>query len=306
MTGTTRLRLMAVHAHPADESGKGAASLAKYAAEGADVLVVTCTGGERGSILNPVYPRHLGPVDMGAVRAREMERARRILGVRHHWLGHADSGPARPGAPLPAGCFARADLTAATAGLVRLIRRFRPHVITTHDQEGGHPHPDHVMAHRVTAAAFTEAGDPTAHPGTGQPWQPLKLYYGHGSHPARRTALHLAMRRRGSTLPCTPPPGEPAHQPHLTTRVPCAEYFPLRDRALLAHASQVDPHGVWFAVPTSVQQEVWPTDDYTLARSLVPADLPEDDLFAGITATGGTGTAAGLAPLPSDAAVVAP
>ncbi|MFI1735973.1 mycothiol conjugate amidase Mca [Streptomyces acidicola] len=301
----TRLRLMAVHAHPSDESGKGAASLAKYAAEGAEVLVVTCTGGERGTVLNPAHPRLDGPADMGAARARETERAVRVLGVRQCWLGYRDSGSSEPGDPLPADCFARADLTAATGRLARLIRHFRPHVVTTHDGEGAHPHPDHLMAHRVTAAAFTAAGDRTAHPGMGLPWQPLKLYYSHASHPARSTALHLALRGRGRTLPYTPLPDEPAHQPHLTTRVPCAEYFPRRDRALLAHASQVDPYGAWFAVPTTVQQEVWPTEDYTLARSLVPAELPEDDLFAGITTTGDT-TPAAPAPHASTVALAAP
>ncbi|MGW5041252.1 mycothiol conjugate amidase Mca [Streptomyces parvulus] len=296
MTGTTRLRLMAVHAHPSDESGNGAASLAKYAAEGAEVLVVTCTGGERGTVLNPAHPLPAGPAGLGATRARETARASRVLGVAQCWLGYPDSGPAEPGEPLPADGFSGADLTAATGRLVRLIRSFRPHVVTTHEGEGVHPHPDHLMAHRVTAAAFTAAGDRAAHPGAGPPWQPLKLYYGHASHPARSTALHLALRRRGATLPYTPPPGEPAHQPHLTTRVPCAEYFPRRDRALLAHASQVDPYGPWFAVPTTVQQEVWPTEDYTLARSLVPVELPEHDLFAGITTTGDITAPAAPAP----------
>ncbi|MFE1013788.1 mycothiol conjugate amidase Mca [Streptomyces sp. NPDC058794] len=299
----TRRRLMAVHAHPSDESGNGAATLAKYVAQGAEVLVVTCTGGERGAVLNPAHPLSGAPADLGATRAREMERARRVLGVRLRWLGYPDSGPAESGEPLPADCFARADLAAATGRLVRLIRSFRPHVVTAPGEDGGH-HPDHLMAHRVTAAAFGAAGDRLAHPGSGRPWQPLKLYYGHTSHPARSTALRLALRRRGHTVPYTPLPGEPAHQPHLTTRVPCAEYFPRRDRALLAHASQVDPHGSWFTVPTTVQQEVWPTEDYTLARSLVPADLPEDDLFAGIT-TGDTALAASAAH-PSPAALAAP
>ncbi|MEU3838556.1 mycothiol conjugate amidase Mca [Streptomyces sp. NPDC028635] len=277
-----RPRLMAVHAHPDDESSKGAATMAKYAAEGADVLVVTCTGGERGSLLNPRFPRPRGRVDMGALRAAEMERARRILGVRQCWLGYRDSGLPGEGEPLPADCFARADPAAATARLVALMRWFRPHVVTTYDEDGGYPHPDHVMAHRVTVAAFASAADGSAHPLAGPPWQPLKLYYNHGSHPARSAALHRALRERGSDAPYAPLPNEPVRQPEITTRVPCAGYFPVRDRALLAHASQVDPDGVWFAVPTALQQEVWPTEDYTLARSLVPVRLPESDLFAGI------------------------
>lgn len=284
--GIARPRLMAVHAHPDDESSKGAATMARYAAEGAEVLVVTCTGGERGSFLNPFCHRPAGPVDMAAVRAREMAHARRILGVRQCWLGYRDSGLPENGEPLPAGCFARTDPRAATGRLVRLIRRFRPHVVTTYDENGGYPHPDHVMAHRIAVAAFEAAGDSTAYPGTGLPWQPLKLYYNHGSHPERSAALRRALRRRGSTTAYTPLPCEPERQPDITTRVPCAAWFPVRDRALRAHVSQVDPGGVWFAVPTRLQQEVWPTEDYTLARSLVPVVLPEDDLFTGVTAAG--------------------
>jgi len=68
----------------------------------------------------------------------------------------------------------------------------------------------------------------------------------------------------------------------VTTRVSCAEYFAVRDAALIAHATQIDPTGRWFAVSLDLQQEVWPTEDYELARSLVDSAVPEDDLFAGI------------------------
>jgi mycothiol S-conjugate amidase len=75
---------------------------------------------------------------------------------------------------------------------------------------------------------------------------------------------------------------DPDHDARITTRVPCAEYFGVRDQALLAHATQIDPDGLWFAVPRELQEKVWPTEDYELARSLVESELPEDDLFAGI------------------------
>jgi mycothiol S-conjugate amidase len=75
---------------------------------------------------------------------------------------------------------------------------------------------------------------------------------------------------------------DPDHDARITTRVPCAEYFGVRDQALLAHATQIDPDGLWFAVPRELQEKVWPTEDYELARSLVESQLPEDDLFAGI------------------------
>ena len=284
-----QLRLMAVHAHPDDESSKGAATMAKYVAEGVDVLVVTCTGGERGSILNPklqgdpYLEEHIHEV-----RAKEMAEAREILGVKQEWLGFVDSGlpEGDPLPPLPEGCFGLVDPEEAAEPLVRLIRSFRPHVILTYDENGGYPHPDHIMTHKVSMVAFEAAGDATRYPGTGEPWQPLKLYYQQGFNRARTQALHEAMLARGLESPYEEwlkrweESGMPER--NLTTRVPCAEYFPVRDKALIAHATQIDPDGGWFRVPMEVQQEVWPTEDFELARSHVDTSLPESDLFAGI------------------------
>ena len=122
---TDQLRLMAVHAHPDDESSKGAATMAKYVSEGVDVLVATCTGGERGSILNPklqgdpYIEEHIHEV-----RAKEMDEAREILGVKQEWLGYVDSGlpEGDPLPPLPEGCFALQDVDEAAGTLVKLIR----------------------------------------------------------------------------------------------------------------------------------------------------------------------------------------
>jgi len=285
---TERLRLMAVHAHPDDESSKGAATMARYVAEGADVLVVTLTGGERGSILNPAMDRPEVLADMANIRRAEMEEAERILGVRHVWLGFVDSGlpEGDPLPPLPEGCFALQPLEVAAAPLVEIVRREKPHVIITYDENGGYPHPDHVMCHRVSVEAFDAAGDPERYLDAGEPWQPLKLYYHWTFHLARIQALHDAMLARGLESPYTErlaewvDRAEDAHR--VTTRVPCAEYFAVREEALRAHATQVDPNGPWFAVPLEVQQAAWPTEDYELARSLVDSKLPEDDLFAGL------------------------
>src|SRR5438067_10352289 len=150
---------MAVHAHPDDESSKGAATTAKYVAEGVDVLVVTCTGGERGSVLNPKLDRLEIWRDMAEIRRAEMNRAREILGVRQAWLGFVDSGfpEGDPPPPLPDGCFAALPVEVAAAPLVRLMRSFRPHVVTTYDENGGYPHPDHIMCHKITVAAFDAA-----------------------------------------------------------------------------------------------------------------------------------------------------
>ncbi len=160
-------------------------------------------------------------------------------------------------------------------------------MILTYDDNGGYPHPDHIMTNRVSIEAFEAAGDPDRYPGTGDPWQPLKLYYHMGFTRERFEALHEAMTARGIGSPYGDWIARWEDRPQkwdVTTRVPCAAYFETRDRALLAHATQVDPDGFWFVCPREVQEEVWPTEDYHLARSLVDTTPPEDDLFTGIHA----------------------
>ncbi len=290
---TEPLRLMAVHAHPDDESSKGAATMARYAAEGVDVLVVTCTGGERGDVLNPALVGDAAVLaDMAAVRRAEMAEAARVLGVRQTWLGFLDSGLPEADEdgvvpPLPDGCFALVPLEEATEALVRLVREFRPHVITTYDENGGYPHPDHIRTHEVSMRAFETAGDPDAFPGTGDPWQPLKLYYHLTFHKPKLMALDRACTEAGLDSPyadwLATWQDNPEDLARLTTSVPCADWFAARDDALRAHATQVDPDGRWFHVPLEIQQRVWPTEDYQLARSVLPAPVGiEDDLFAGV------------------------
>jgi mycothiol S-conjugate amidase len=280
---------MHVHAHPDDESSKGAASTARYVAEGVDVHVATCTGGERGSILNPKMDRPDILANISEVRRQEMERARDILGIRQDWLGFVDSGwpEGDPKPPLPEGCFALVPVEEAAERLVAVIRSFRPHVVTTYDERGGYPHPDHVMCHLVSVAAFEAAGDPERYPDAGEPWQPLKLYYHHSFNRPRTQALHDAMLAHDLESPYAERlekwKPEPDWDARITTRVPCAEYFGVRDQALLAHATQIDPDGPWFAIPREIQEKVWPTEDYELVVSHVGRELPEDDLFAGIT-----------------------
>ena len=285
---------MAVHAHPDDESSKGAATMARYVREGAQVLVCTMTGGERGDILNPAMDRPEFKADIPGVRRQEMARAREILGIEQRFLGFVDSGlpEGDPTPPLPEGCFALADVATAAGPLVQAIREFRPHVMLTYDERGGYPHPDHVMTHRVAVAAFEAAADPDAYPEAGEPWQPLKLYYFASFHGAKFVALHEEMLRRGLESPYAKifeerakraeERGDDWRELEITTQVPCGEFFEVRDQALKAHATQVDPDGFWFRCPIEVQQAAWPTEDYHLARSVVDTELPEDDLFAGI------------------------
>ena len=281
------LRLLAVHAHPDDESSKGAAAMARYVAEGVDVLVATCTGGERGSVLNPRLQNDAEvEANLPEIRAREMVAAREILGIRQVWLGFVDSGlpEGDPVPPLPEGCFGAHDPVEAAEKLVRVIREFRPQVVTTYDENGGYPHPDHIMCHRITDIAFDTAGDPTAYPDAGDPWQPLKLYYNQSFSRARTLALHEAMLAAGLESPYADWLERWGNRPErpITTRVPCGEFFEVRDRALLAHATQIDPDGPWFHCPLDLQVKTWPTEDYELARSVIGVRLPEDDLFAGV------------------------
>jgi mycothiol S-conjugate amidase len=282
-----RLRLMAVHAHPDDESSKGAATMAKYVADGVDVLVVSCTDGERGDVLNPALkndPEILR--NLPEVRRREMAEAQRILGVRHTWLGFVDSGlpEGDPLPPLPDGCFALEPIEVTTEALVRVIRDFRPHVMTTYDENGGYPHPDHIMCHTVSMSAFAAAGDRSAYAHAGPAWQPLKIYYNQTLTKARIMAYHDTMEAAGIESPYGEwiSRWEDRGERTITTKIECADYFELRDRALLAHATQVDPDGTWFKVPLAMQKEIWPTEDFEAAVSYVSIRALESDLFAGL------------------------
>ncbi|MGH3272522.1 MAG: mycothiol conjugate amidase Mca [Trebonia sp.] len=286
---------MAVHAHPDDESSKGAATMARYVREGIDVMVCTMTGGERGDVLNPAMDRPEVKADMARIRREEMARAREILGVRQRFTGFVDSGlpEGDPKPPLPDGSFALVPLAEAAAPLVKAVREFRPHVILTYDENGGYPHPDHIKTHQVTVEAFEAAADPDRYPEAGEPWQPLKLYYFVSFHQAKYVALHGELLRRGQDSPYEKIFAQweerarkreelGIKQLEITTRIDVADYLEIRDQALLAHATQIDPKSAWFDCPLDVQRAAWPTEDYHLARSLVDTELPEDDLFAGV------------------------
>lgn len=281
------LRLMAIHAHPDDESSKGAATMARYADEGVDVMVLTCTGGERGSILNPKMDVPGVVERMNDVRREEMARAAELLGVTHRWLGFVDSGlpEGDPLPPLPDGCFALVDTDEATQAVTQVVREFRPHVVITYDENGGYPHPDHLKTHAVSMRAYEAAADPSYHPELGEPWEIQKVYYTHGFIRRRFELLAKADLEEGGgqAFRAMERWNEmPDIMPRVTTRVDCAAWFGQRDDALRAHATQIDPDGPFFAVPTELQQRIWPTEEFELAKSRVHSVLPEDDLFAGV------------------------
>jgi mycothiol S-conjugate amidase len=285
----TELRLMAVHAHPDDESSKGAATTARYAAEGHRVLVVTLTGGERGDILNPAMDLPEVHGRIAEVRRDEMARAAEILGVEHTWLGYHDSGlpSGDPPPPLPEGCFALVPLAEPTERLVQVIREFRPHVMTTYDENGGYPHPDHIRCHEVSVAAYEAAADHRRFPGAGEPWSVSKLYYNHGFLRQRMQVIQDEFVKHGRTGPFGKwldnwDPDRDVLAGRVTTQVECSHYFARRDDALRAHATQIDPDSQFFTAPIEWQQRLWPTEEFELARSRVPVSLPETDLFTGL------------------------
>ncbi len=285
----SELRLMAVHAHPDDESSKGAATMARYADEGVRVKVVTLTGGERGDILNPAMdlPEVHGRIH--EIRIDEMARAAEVLGVEHEWLGYVDSGlpEGDPLPPLPEGCFALVPLAESAERLVRVIREFKPHVLSTYDENGGYPHPDHIRCHEVSVEAYETAGDYRLYPDAGPPWSVSKLYYNHGFLRKRMQLFQDEFAKNGAVGPFEKwlkdwDPELDVTATRITTSIECAKYFAQRDDALRAHATQIDPKSFFFTTPMEWQQRLWPTEEYELARSRVPVTVPEDDLFAGI------------------------
>ncbi len=279
---------MAVHAHPDDESSKGAATTAKYVSEGVSVLVVTCTGGERGDVLHSLAEQEVAELGLAQVRRGEMARAAAILGVDHAWLGFEDSGfpQGDPPPDLPEGCFAALPLEQVTTPLVAHIRSFRPQVVTTYDERGGYPHPDHIRCHQVTMAAVELAEDPLALPELGPAWSVPKVYYHRQFSLGRLRALHQAMLDAGLESPygewIAEAEAEPDEDHRITTRIHAADWFEVRDAALQAHRTQIDPSSSWFAVPVQVQRQVWPTEEFELARSTVLTQVPETDLFSGL------------------------
>jgi mycothiol S-conjugate amidase len=279
------LRLMTVHAHPDDESSKGAGTVARYHAEGAECVLVCCTGGECGDILNSAMDTPEVRARLFDVRMEELARATSIIGYDIvELLGYRDSGMPDTADNEDPRSFAQAPMDEAVGRLVALIRRHRPHVIITYpDEQRGYPHPDHLKVHDISLPAFDAAGDPDAFGDAGEPWQPLKLYYSMWSR-ARIVATHEKLLELGKESPFDQAWFERPSQDHrITTQIDVHDWYQVRVDALLAHATQVDPQSpFWFALPPEIAREVYPFEDFMLARSLVDAPNPEDDLFAGV------------------------
>ena len=277
------LCLLSVHAHPDDESSKGAATVHHYAGEGVRCVLVCCTGGEEGDILNPAMDRPEVRERLAEVRMEELARATEIIGYSEVvLLGYRDSGMAGTTANAHPDCFAGADLDEAVGRLVGIIRRERPQVVVTYaDDQQGYPHPDHLRVHDISVVAFDAAADPGAYPDAGPPWQPLKLYYSAWAR-ARLMALHEKFLELGLESPFDQKwMDRPGLDDRITTRISTAG-DDVQRAALLAHATQIDPSSpFWFGLPPEVGS-AYPYEDFILARSMVDVAVPEDDLFAGV------------------------
>lgn len=280
-----QLCLLSVHAHPDDESSKGAGTVARYHAEGVRTVLVTCTGGEAGDILNPAMDRPEVRADLPALRLRELDRAASIIGFDEVvLLGYRDSGMPDTEENQHPDAFANADVDEAIGRLVEVIRRERPQVIITYaDDQQGYPHPDHIRVHDISVPAFDLAGDPEAFPEAGEPFQPLKLYYSIWSK-KRIEAMHRRFGELGLESPFNDAWFERPWLDHrVTTEIDVSSFSHVRGEALLAHETQIDPASVlWFGLPEDEMARLNSAEGYILARSLVDTKNPEDDLFAGI------------------------
>jgi mycothiol conjugate amidase Mca len=279
------LTLMAVHAHPDDEAIGTGGVLARAAAQGIRTVLVTCTGGEVGEIAPETG---VSAELLGDVRKRELEEACKILGVTHlELLGYRDSGMAGTADNDHPNAFARADLHEATAKLVALVRKYRPDVLVTYNENGFYGHPDHINAHRITVGAYDLAADPD-HPsenGDG-PWAPTKLYY---TAVSRSAMAQFGQRLRELGIEVPAGEGDESPEPEwgtpdelITTVVDVSAHVEQKRQALFAHATQMGPEVFFAKLPPPVFRQMFGQEQFQLVQSRVPATPPEGDLFDGL------------------------
>lgn len=288
---------MLVHAHPDDETIATGASMARYAAEGVDVTLVTCTLGEEGEVVledlaHLVSDQH---DSLGAHRQEELGAAMEALGVTD-WrlLGgpgrFRDSGMIGTDQNARPDCFWQADLLEAAVELVRIIREVRPQVLVTYDDFGGYGHPDHIKAHRVAHYAVSLAASATFKPELGAPWSVSKVYWTAFPRSVMRASIQ-AMKDQGIENDFTSmnPDDLPfaCDDELVTTIVDATAYLPNKMAAMRAHGTQISVDGDLFALADGVGAEAFGNEYYRLAAgSLGERDARgvETDLFAGITA----------------------
>ena len=277
------LSILTVHAHPDDESSKGPGTISLYSSQGVRTTLVCCTGGEVGDILNPAMDRDEVKKNLPAVRRAELDSAAAIIGYDEVvMLGYRDSGMPDSDDNDHPEAFANAELDVAVARLVKIIRRVRPQVIMTYPEvQNRYPHPDHLQVTAISIPAFDRAGDPDWYPDAGPPHEPVKLYAPIWSK-QRLLLTHQAFLDSGLESPYDEKwlSGKDRDD-RISAMIPVDNA--VRRKALLAHATQVDPKSpFWFGLPDEVQDAIHPYEEYMLLRSRIPTDEIEDDLFAGL------------------------
>lgn len=281
---TAQFRLMSVHAHPDDESSKGAATVARYSSEGVEATLLCCTGGEEGDIVNDDVDTEYNRNNLAEVRVAELKEACSILGYRNiEWLGYRDSGMKGTEPNNHPESFWQAPLEEAAKKIAKLIRKYRPHVILSYgDPMGGYDHPDHVKVWHVTDPACELAADPNADI-EGEAWQVLKRYDSMWSIKAVM-GMHERFQALGLESPFHPSWFERLGNDELiNASIECSEWFDKRQKALLAHRTQIDPNSpFWFGLPHDEMAKLHTHEHYRREWSKVESALPEDDLFAGI------------------------
>ena len=296
--------LLLVHAHPDDESIGQGATMARYAAEGIGVTLVTCTGGEMGEILVPEMEHMAADKDdtLADQRKVELDNAMKALGVTdHRYLGgfrryrdsgmqwHAD-GHAVAADDVHENAFWNADLTEAASLLVEVIREVRPQVLVTYDEFGGYGHPDHIQAHRVATYAVALAAVPSYRRDLGAAHDIEKVYWGAMSASRVRQGLR-DLREAGdlTTFEGMDPDGElpkfMVSDEDLTTIIDADDYASAKMDAMRAHATQIAVDGPFFALSNNKGNEIWGTEFFRIAKGTPGPAGPEGletDLFAGL------------------------
>ncbi|MFQ6142753.1 N-acetyl-1-D-myo-inositol-2-amino-2-deoxy-alpha-D-glucopyranoside deacetylase [Streptomyces seoulensis] len=300
MTELPSRRLLLVHAHPDDESINNGVTMARYAAEGALVTLVTCTLGELGEVIPPEL-RHLTGAALGAHRRTELDAAMRELGVTdHRLLGGAgryrDSGMTGLADNDDPECFWQADLDEAAGHLVAVIREVRPQVLVTYDDNGGYGHPDHIQAHRVAMRALDLAADPAVRPDLGEPWRISRVYWNR----MPRSVVEAAFERLHDALPGLPfekcaavddLPGVVADD-RIAARIEGdAARAAAKTAAMRVHATQIEPADACFALSNGLAQPLFTTEYYELVRGDDHTGAALTDLFDGVEAGSRTGEA---------------
>jgi LmbE family N-acetylglucosaminyl deacetylase len=322
-TNAAPLTLLVVHAHPDDECLGTGGLLARYSAEGINTVLVTATRGEEGEMHDPDRTEEEARPRMAEIRDEELRRAVAILGVKHlELLGYRDSGMIGTPANKHPDNFHNANFDEAVGRLVAIIRRHRPQVLVTYNEDGGYGHPDHLQCHKTTVAAFDAAGDPARYPDAGPAWEPQKLYAIAWSREAWRT-LRDELAARGIKWPLDnndekqaeeavagdaeaapvapealgqePAAAETAAaqerqdegewgQPEseISTFIDTRDYWRTVHEALRQHRTQ--PVGFFLDLPEDLAALARSRDYFVLLRSRVDSVLPEDDIFAGIRA----------------------